>query len=1147
MKQGSKKKNAVMLADTRPALVGTVLMQLKRTNPDLFSEAIIYYLDPISDKDRQLMSSILPCRFIKYVSPLPKELFRKERFKLFSELMFARYEMFSYLSEFEAITWLDTDILIQKDISDMLEKANQTGAALICEDPVNKTAERPDRMKTCFTAELPGYKTDAYLYCSGTIVITDKIDKIDDCTRWCYEKTVEWSDILSLPDQGVINAAIQAFHIQVTPLCGEDFCCYPYMGRDCSEAAIIHAWGLNKFWNDWYVHEHYSAWANYYQEWLKQGGCPLPFVIAPSISIVIPTYKPNTEYLRQCLDSLMVQKRSNWERFSDFEILIVAEPFDIAQIQEVVEMYHDKRINLEVNQERLGIAASLNRGIRMARGTYIARMDDDDIAAPDRLFAQAKYLDTHENITLCTSDFEYFGDMNEHRVSFEGELCRAWSIFTCPFDHPTVMFRRAFFAEKGLFYDEKRGYVEDWELWLRAFDCGMTVGCIHQVLLYHRWMNTGGAGQTSKTVEMMRKLVQVNFMRLNIFIPDEDIYLVGPWNGKLCQEGEVERLAGYFEQALIQNKKQCLYDQDALQHVFALRMEEAKTGKLPGLSKTVVRNEQETKDRVAVPIPRCTGETQQGLFHRFLKFVLKPLYRPFRRRYEDRIIGIQNSGWVIEGHVLNCISKLDQIHEHQQKFAAQSLDTYLSTTEQLLAAQAADIQQLTERIDSMENAIRFMMEAYIDSMEENTQANIVNIDAMQENLTGQMHKAEESLTGQLIQIKENIMEQMIGTKETLVDAGEKLIQQVVDTEKRIMGQQIHAEEGMGGQIKLVGDHLYDLKQDFRFEQSLFASERRGQKKVFLIGTPEHSNIGDAAITIGEMEFIRRFLNEFQLVELSTYDFSDWYNRLSSLVTFEDLILLQGGGNIGNRYLVEEHLRRRVISDFPKNKIVILPQTISFDDNDEGRKELALSASVYNRHENLTLFTRGPQSLALAKKYFPGVKSAEMLDMALMLDEEYKMERGGLLLCIRDLDDESGLTEEQYAFVEETVQAVGLPVTKTNNLNQNQRNANIHKDIRRSMVTAQLKKFAGCKAVVTDRLHGMIFSIITHTPCVVLSSYNHKLKDFCAFFSSSNSVFFVDKRLRDLEDAIHCALRVETPEYPILELDMFKELYDKILE
>ncbi|GHT41078.1 hypothetical protein AGMMS49921_03550 [Endomicrobiia bacterium] len=89
----NKKKNAVMLADTRPSLVGMVLLQLQETNKGLFDEAIIYYIDVIPESNRNLMSSIMPCRFINYSPPLPDRLFDLPRFKQFSKLMFVRYEM----------------------------------------------------------------------------------------------------------------------------------------------------------------------------------------------------------------------------------------------------------------------------------------------------------------------------------------------------------------------------------------------------------------------------------------------------------------------------------------------------------------------------------------------------------------------------------------------------------------------------------------------------------------------------------------------------------------------------------------------------------------------------------------------------------------------------------------------------------------------------------------------------------------------------------------------------------------------------------------------------------------------------------------------------------------------------------------------
>ncbi len=713
-----KKKNAVMLADTRPALVGTVLLQLQQSNPGLFDEAIIYYTDEISEADRKIMKTIMTCRFVKYLPPLPKSLFAKPRFSRFSALMFCRYEMFAYLEEFETITWLDTDILIQGDLSRLIELAKVSGAAFIREDPVNKTAENPDYMRTCFTSDLPGFKTDDYLYCSGTIVLTNKINISSECTHWCYEKTIEWADILSLPDQGVINAAIQAFDIKVTAVSGKTYCCYPALGRDCSGAVIVHAWGSNKFWNDWYLYLHYPAWGSYYEAWQGMGGSSLGFAIEPLISVVIPVYKPELALFKQCMDSLMQQNRDNWERFSDFEIIIIAEPFEQEVLQKFIDDYRDKRIRLKFNDERLGIAASLNRGLRLAKGKYIARVDDDDICAPARLYLQAEYLDKHSETSLCTSDFEYFGDMNERRLSFEGEMSRAWSVLTCPFDHPTIMFRREFFADNNLLYDEERGYVEDWELWLRAFAKGLTVGCIHRVLYYHRWLNSGSAGQTSKTVDMMRDLVRQNFAKLGVDIALDDLPVVGPWNGRVVDDEQRIRLEKYFAKALENNNVLHLYDQKSLAEVFELRLAEAQTGTLPGLSECT--QQRQTGDSYAAYVE----QRQPNILKRMVKAVFKPLYRPFRHRYEDRLIEVQSSNWRNEGHLLNCIEKLDRIVVGQQaqiEALRQHLDKTQLELEALLLNQSLDTrQELSAKLFAEAENTRKELSAKLFTEAENT-------------------------------------------------------------------------------------------------------------------------------------------------------------------------------------------------------------------------------------------------------------------------------------------------------------------------------------------------------------------------------------------------------------------------------------------
>ncbi|EHL15449.1 hypothetical protein HMPREF9629_01838 [Peptoanaerobacter stomatis] len=581
-------KNAVMVADTRPLLVAHILLQLQEDNKGLFDEAIIYHTN-FSENDKKLMNSIMPCRFIDYISPIPKETFNLPRFKRFSPIMFVRYEIFNLIREYETIMWIDTDVLIQGDLSKLLEEVKKTGYAMLSEDPHNNSAGNVDYMRTNFFKSVPNYDMDRYLLCTGTIIVNRKLTIKSDYTNWCYKKTIEWAKNLNLPDQGVINALVQEFNIKTTPI-GHNgvYGCFPSYGRDCSKAIYIHAWGENKFWNDWYLYNKFPKWKEVYDKWIDMGGSRLLDKFVPEVSIVIPTYKPDFGYFKQCLDSLIGQKKNDYERFSNFEIIIISEPLDQENITKFVESYDDNRIQLYFNESRLGIAASLNRGMRLSQGEFIARIDDDDIASPKRIFSQLSYLKENKDITLCTTEYNYFGDMNEGRKVFEGEMSKAWSIFTCPFDHPTIMFRKDFFINNNLFYDENRRFVEDWELWLRAFDKGMKVGCIHEVLMYHRWHN-GSAGQSNKTVDMMDELVEQNFLKLDIKIPKDIIQIIRPWNGKVSEENYF-KLENIFDTAIRNNYDFKIYDDKSLLHVFSIRLFEAKTGTLPEVNVELKEN-----------------------------------------------------------------------------------------------------------------------------------------------------------------------------------------------------------------------------------------------------------------------------------------------------------------------------------------------------------------------------------------------------------------------------------------------------------------------------------------------------------------------------------------------------------------------------
>ena len=86
-----KKKNAIMIADTRPALIGNLLIQLKDTNDRLFDEAIIYYYDKIDEKDKKIIEDLIPCRFIKFNYKLPDNIKALPAFEKFLDTICSIY------------------------------------------------------------------------------------------------------------------------------------------------------------------------------------------------------------------------------------------------------------------------------------------------------------------------------------------------------------------------------------------------------------------------------------------------------------------------------------------------------------------------------------------------------------------------------------------------------------------------------------------------------------------------------------------------------------------------------------------------------------------------------------------------------------------------------------------------------------------------------------------------------------------------------------------------------------------------------------------------------------------------------------------------------------------------------------------------
>lgn len=127
----------------------------------------------------------------------------------------------------------------------------------------------------------------------------------------------------------------------------------------------------------------------------------------------------------------------------------------------------DARVRV-FRQEKLGLVVALNRAAREARGEYLARMDADDRAHPERLARQVSFLDAHPEIGVLGTAIRRFGAARGiWRLPEDDASLRAALLFETPFAHPTVMMRRAVWVAEGEGYREDFRAAEDIDLWER--------------------------------------------------------------------------------------------------------------------------------------------------------------------------------------------------------------------------------------------------------------------------------------------------------------------------------------------------------------------------------------------------------------------------------------------------------------------------------------------------------------------------------------------------------------------------------------------------------------------------------------------------------------------------------------------------------
>lgn len=197
------------------------------------------------------------------------------------------------------------------------------------------------------------------------------------------------------------------------------------------------------------------------------------------VSVLMPVYNTEEVFLKEAIESILNQT------FQDFEFLIINDG-STNNAEEVILSYKDEKIKYIKNECNLGLIKTLNKGLDLAQGEYIARMDSDDISLPERFEKQVKFLDENNEIGILGTWFKYFpGNRIVETAVTPKDIKEKMLVRSNEIGHPTVMIRNSVLKKFNVKYDENALYVEDYTLWLSLID-KVKFANIDEVLLYYR-------------------------------------------------------------------------------------------------------------------------------------------------------------------------------------------------------------------------------------------------------------------------------------------------------------------------------------------------------------------------------------------------------------------------------------------------------------------------------------------------------------------------------------------------------------------------------------------------------------------------------------------------------------------------------------
>ncbi len=315
-----------------------------------------------------------------------------------------------------------------------------------------------------------------------------------------------------------------------------------------------------------------------------------------------------------------------------------------------------------------------------------------------------------------------------------------------------------------------------------------------------------------------------------------------------------------------------------------------------------------------------------------------------------------------------------------------------------------------------------------------------------------------------------------------------------------------------------------------------ADIKNKSNKIFFLLTPTYGNLGDQAIEYATEQYLNKFYSEYLVINISLHDIYRKLYYIDKTIKKNDLIVIQGGGNFGNLYMECEYARRFIVRHYKSNRIIVFPSTVSYTDSRRGVRALRIDEKLFNRHKDLTIISRERYSYDFSKEHFYCCNNLLCPDIAFLLNRRIvKDNREGVLVCLRQ-DKESVILSERERIIKSLKEKIGsIKVYDT------QIGREVTDNSRKNELEKAFNLFSSVKCVVTDRLHGMIFSVITGTPCVVFPSIDNKIRGSYEWIKSTDAVILCE--IKDIERIPEVVRGMESKRFNDLD---FEKSYFELL-